>query len=790
MASSSDIIDHSPHHPQPAEPIPTASNVILIDNYDSFTWNVYQYLVLEGATATVIRNDKITIDELIALKPTQLVVSPGPGHPSTDSGVSRDAIRHFSGKIPIFGVCMGQQCIFDVYGGMVDSAGEILHGKTSPLGHDGRGVYAGLSQNLPVTRYHSLAGTYGSLPPSLEVTSWIAKPDGSRGVIMGVRHKEYTVEGVQFHPESILSADGRTMVRNFLLMRGGTWAENEALQSADKAAAKTQASGSGAAAPSKSNNILQRIYARRKELVAAQREIPSQRFEDFQAAYDAGAAPPALSLVDRLRQSPFSVALMAEIKRASPSKGVFAIDIRAPEQARAYALAGASVISVLTEPDWFKGSIEDLRAVRQVLQSMPNRPAILRKEFIFDEYQILEARLAGADTVLLIVKMLDDATLARLYKYSQSLGMEPLVEVQNAEEMTRAVSQLGAKVIGVNNRNLESFEVDLKTTSRLRSMVPADTILCALSGINTRADVVENEKDGVNAVLVGEAIMRAADPAVFIRQLCSGATPSIPTPSSSSSSSSSSRTSPLLVKICGTRSAEAALEAARSGADLVGMILVPGTKRFVSDETALAISKAVHEYQEDAPASTTATATSTSTSTSTHIAADFFDQARTTLASLHNRRPLLVGVFMNQPLDYVLAKQKLYSLDVVQLHGREPVEWARQIPVPVVHKFAPGEPGVNQRGYHAATLLDSGAGSGTKLDLSAVQAELARDPSLTFMFAGGLTPANVAEVLTTLGPEASGRILGVDTSSGVETDGKQDLAKIRAFVQAAKQFGQ
>lgn len=786
MASTPDILDHSPHHPQPAEPIPTASNVVLIDNYDSFTWNVYQYLVLEGATATVIRNDKVTLDELIALQPTQLVVSPGPGHPSTDSGVSREAIRHFSGKIPIFGVCMGQQCIFDVYGGTVDSAGEILHGKTSPLAHDGQGVYAGLSQNLPVTRYHSLAGTYGSLPPSLEVTSWIAKPDGARGVIMGVRHKEYTVEGVQFHPESILSADGRAMVRNFLLMRGGTWAENEALQAADKETTTTKAAAAAAAAPAKSNNILQRIYARRREAVAAQREIPSQRFEDFQAAYDAGAAPPALSLVDRLRQSPFPVALMAEIKRASPSKGVFAIDIRAPEQARAYALAGASVISVLTEPDWFKGSIEDLRAVRQVLQSMPNRPAILRKEFIFDEYQILEARLAGADTVLLIVKMLDDATLARLYKYSQSLGMEPLVEVQNAEEMTRAVTQLGAKVIGVNNRNLESFEVDLKTTSRLRSMVPEDTILCALSGINTRADVVENEKDGVNAVLVGEAIMRAADPAQFIRQLCSGAPLSDSSSSSPSSSSTSTRTNPLLVKICGTRSAEAALEAARSGADLVGIILVPGTKRFVSDETALAISKAVHEYADEE-----VTHTSQPPSSSTpHIAADFFAQARQSLARHHKRRPLLVGVFQNQPLDYVLAKQKLYDLDVVQLHGREPVEWAHQIPVLVVHKFGPGEPGVGQRGYHVATLLDSGSGSGAQLEVSAVVAELARDPSLTFMFAGGLTPANLPAVLTALGPEASGRLLGVDTSSGVETDGKQDLAKIRAFVQAAKQFGQ
>lgn len=510
-----DIIDNSPHHPDPSPPVPTASNVVLIDNYDSFTYNVYQYLVLEGATVNVYRNDQVTLEELIDKNPTQLVVSPGPGHPQTDSGISRDAIRHFAGKIPIFGVCMGQQCILDVYGGDVSQTGEILHGKTSPLAHDAKGVYQGLSQGLPVTRYHSLAGTHVSLPSCLEVTSWITKDDGAQGVIMGVRHKEYTIEGVQFHPESILSADGRAMFKNFLLTQGGTWAENQQRQQH----ATTNGARTKTTTPKK-NNILQEIYDHRKAAVAAQKLIPSQRLADLQAAYDMNCAPPQLPFVERLRQSPFGVSLMAEIKRASPSKGVFAMDISAPTQAKKYALAGASVISVLTEPEWFKGSIEDLRAVRQVLNGMPNRPAILRKEFIFEEYQILEARLAGADAILLIVKMLDFELLERLYKYSLSLGMEPLVEVQNAEEMTTAV-KLGSKVIGVNNRNLETFEVDLGTTRSLRSMVPSETIICALSGINSHKDVQDCKNDGVNAVLVGEAIMRAPDASKFIRELCS-----------------------------------------------------------------------------------------------------------------------------------------------------------------------------------------------------------------------------------------------------------------------------
>ncbi|KAI1133826.1 indole-3-glycerol phosphate synthase-domain-containing protein [Hypoxylon sp. FL0543] len=767
MATTLGIIDHSPHHPDPSPPVPTASNLILIDNYDSFTWNVYQYLVLEGAKVTVYRNDQIALDDLIAKNPTQLVISPGPGHPTTDSGISRDAIGHFAGKIPIFGVCMGQQCIFDVYGGDVSSAGEILHGKTSPLAHDSKGVYAGMAQGLPVTRYHSLAGTHVTLPECLEVTSWIPKDDGSKGVIMGVRHKEYTIEGVQFHPESILSQDGRVMIKNFLHMQGGTWAENERLQK--EPVVKDGGEKAPTSTAPKKNNILQKIYARRKEAVAAQKQVPSQRPRDFEAAYELNAAPPQISFVDRLRQSPFDVALMAEIKRGSPSKGIFALDIDAPSQAKKYALAGASVISVLTEPDWFKGSIEDLRAVRQVLDSMPNRPAVLRKEFIFDEYQILEARLAGADTVLLIVKMLDVDQLTRLYKYSLSLGMEPLVEVQNAEEMATAV-KLGSKVIGVNNRNLESFEVDLSTTTRLRSLVPKETIICALSGINTHDDVLANHKDGVNAVLVGEAIMRAPDASQFIQQLCAGRTAAQQTP----------EPDPILVKICGTRTSQAALAAAEAGADLVGMILVPGRKRTVSDEAATAISKAIHTFSQ--PSSSPSTATKIPA----NAASDFFASAPLRLRSPSRSRPLLVGVFQNQPLDEILALQKRYNLDVVQLHGREPIEWARVIPVPVLRRFGPNEPGIGARGFHALPLFDSGSGSGQLLDAVDVKAALERDKELRIILAGGLGPENVADVVKATGEDGA-RISGVDVSSGVEDDdGRQSLERIRDFIKAAK----
>ncbi|KAF2798197.1 hypothetical protein K505DRAFT_296992 [Melanomma pulvis-pyrius CBS 109.77] len=768
------LIDHSPRHPDPSPPIATASNLILVDNYDSFTWNVYQYLVLEGATVTVVRNDEITLEELIAKNPTQLVISPGPGHPERDAGVSNDAVKHFSGKIPVLGVCMGEQCIYYSFGGQVDVTGEILHGKTSPLRHDGKGLYAGIPQDLPVTRYHSLAGTHPTLPDCLEITSWIAAgPDGGKGVIMGVRHKEYLVEGVQFHPESILTAEGRLMLKNFLQMQGGTWAENERLSKEAHATAVCGISNGASSTPNetikkdKQTSILEKIYDHRKAAVAEQKKIPSQRPSDLQASYDLNLAPPQIAFPERLRQSPYRLSLMAEIKRASPSKGIISLSTCAPAQARKYAKAGASTISVLTEPEWFKGSIDDLRAVRQSLEGMPNRPAVLRKEFIFDEYQILEARLAGADTVLLIVKMLDEALLKKLYLYSQSLGMEPLVEVQNVDEMQIAV-HLGAQVIGVNNRNLVNFEVDLETTSRLMDMVPKTTIVCALSGIAGAKDVEPYTKSGVGAVLVGEALMRASDTAQFISELLGG----------SIGPASSTETSAPLVKICGTRSAEAAKAAIEAGADLIGMILVPGRNRTVSTETALVIATVVHSTKK--PQSLKATKAITSKS-----ASDFFEHASSSLVS-NSERALLVGVFRNQPLEYILEQQQLLSLDIVQLHGSEPIEWANLIPVPIIKAFSPKDIGIGLRGHHALPMLDAGAGgSGQQLDLTDVKEVLAKDEGVKIILAGGLDSDNVQTILEGLG-EYRSRVKAVDVSSGVEDEGQQSLDKIRAFVKAAK----
>lgn len=543
------------------------------------------------------------------------------------------------------------------------------------------------------------------------------------------------------------------MFRNFLKLRAGTWKENEAFLSTVPTGTK----------PDKKTSILEKIYAHRKAAVAAQKLIPSQTPEDLQASYDLGIAPPQISFPTRLRKSPYNLALMAEIKRASPSKGIIAASVCAPAQARKYAVAGASVISVLTEPEWFKGSLDDLRAVRQSLEGLPNRPAVLRKEFVFDEYQILEARLAGADTVLLIVKMLSVELLTRLYKYSQSLGMEPLVEVNTPEEMKIAV-ELGSQVIGVNNRDLTSFEVDLGTTSRLMDLVPETTIVCALSGISGPADVEAYKKDGVKAILVGEALMRAKNTEIFVSELLGGNT-----------ASKSCKSLPPLVKICGTRTPEAAQAAIEAGADLIGIIQVEGRKRTVSDEVALQISNVVKSTPRPSSNQTVDTDAST-----------YFEQSANLLR--HPTRALLVGVFAGQPLSYIIEQQRKLELDVVQLHGDEPVEWASLIPVPVIRKFSPGEPSLARQAYHALPLLDSGAGgSGELLDLSSVTKDLERNDGLRTILAGGLNPENVADVIKSLGKSAS-KVVGVDVSSGVETNGSQDLEKIRAFVAAAKGY--
>ncbi len=186
--------------------------ILLIDNYDSFTYNLYQYLTELGGQVEVHRNDQISVEDCLSMAPERVVISPGPCTPR-EAGISVDLVHAFQGKAPLLGVCLGLQCIGEAYGGVVAYAGEIMHGKTSQVFHDGKGVFAGLPDPFEAIRYHSLAITPESVPDVLEVSART-----ERGVIMGARHREFAIEGVQFHPESIMTQHGHALLQNFLDM--------------------------------------------------------------------------------------------------------------------------------------------------------------------------------------------------------------------------------------------------------------------------------------------------------------------------------------------------------------------------------------------------------------------------------------------------------------------------------------------------------------------------------------------------------------------------------------------
>ena len=188
--------------------------VFVLDNYDSFTYNLVQYIGELGAEVEVRRNDQITVAEVDAMRPERIVISPGPCTPH-EAGISIDLIRHFAAKIPVLGVCLGHQAIGEAFGGHVVRAAHLMHGKTSPVMHDNKTVFQGLPMPMTATRYHSLIVEEKNLPADLEVSAWTTEKDGTR-TIMGLRHRRYPVEGVQFHPESVLTDTGKKLVENFL----------------------------------------------------------------------------------------------------------------------------------------------------------------------------------------------------------------------------------------------------------------------------------------------------------------------------------------------------------------------------------------------------------------------------------------------------------------------------------------------------------------------------------------------------------------------------------------------
>eukprot|EP00940_MAST-03C_sp_MAST-3C-sp2_P003219 g3219.t1 len=515
----------------------------------------------------------------------------------------------------------------------------------------------------------------------------------------------------------------------------------------------------------------------------------------------------------------------AEFKRASPSKGDIATHLSASDQAIRYARAGASVISVLTEPTWFKGSLDDMSAVARAVRKIDGirrRPLVLRKDFILDTYQILEARAHGADTVLIIVAAMSDGErqLTDLIAYARSLGMEPLVEVNSEIELEVAVTS-GARVIGVNNRDLRTFQVDLKTTDRcaahLKTLLSsrseestAPVVLMALSGVKCRAHVAHYETVGVRAVLVGEALMRAENPGKLIRSLIGVevADDSVATKRDASgplqnakrrkSNVVANSDAKVCAKVCGIVTKEDALCAARSGADLIGLIFVRRSKRFVDIERAREIVTAIRMFRESgdrAVVSRAAPVDSARQDTVGHVSS-WFDNRRQALAEACARhRPLVVGVFQNASMDTVKRTVQEVGLDVVQLHGEETAEFASACSVPtisVVHVEASEDSTSllpirrrveSLRGSTDAILLDtcvrgSKGGTGKTFDW-----DLARSISTPVILAGGLTPENVRDAVRAGRPWCVDVAGGVADSSGV----KKDPEKVASFVKRSKE---
>lgn len=522
-----------------------------------------------------------------------------------------------------------------------------------------------------------------------------------------------------------------------------------------------------------SSSILDKIVAQRLVDVAEAKALVSE--EELRRRIAANS--PACDFVSTLRAAaPLSV--LAEFKKASPSKGDIAIGLDAAQQALSYALAGACTISVLTEPKWFKGALADLERVKRTLVQAGLSPGVcaLRKDFLIDEYQLLEARAHGADTVLLIVAILPPARLAAMMAAARALGMEPLVEVNTTEEMTTALAA-GAKVIGVNNRNLHTFVVDMGTTGRCAALLPAggDVLLLALSGVATRGDVTALVADGANGVLVGESLMRAPNPAELLRTLRGDPPP------------------PPLCKVCGLRDAEAAAAAVEAGADFLGMIFAP-SKRQVAEKDAIAIVDAARSRRPrptgwQLPPRQIALTSDSAAGGGGDSSADASRWLQTWHGLLARAAatggPLTVGVFVDASVEEMNSVAERVGLDLIQLHGSEGWEVATQLCRPAV-RVLHMDPGVSaaeasgqlRGGLAVAALLDSkGGGTGKTFDW-AVGAEV--QAVAPFVLAGGLTPDNVAAAARQVRPWC------VDVSSGVETDGAKDAAKIGAFVRNAK----
>ncbi len=465
------------------------------------------------------------------------------------------------------------------------------------------------------------------------------------------------------------------------------------------------------------------VQQTRLDLVQRKQELPLEKLQ--QCARE--QAPPRNMLAAFEPRS--QVHLIAEVKRASPSKGMLAPDLDPVAIARIYETSGASVISVLTEPHFFLGAPEYLTAIKNAVD-VP----VLRKDFIVDDYQVFEARAWGADAILLICAILDDAQLQHLLQLANSLHMHALVEVHSREEAQRALNA-GAVIIGVNSRDLVTFKMNPYLIRDIRQIIPADRVVVAESGIHTLADVRRLARYDVQAMLVGESLVTSQDVPAQIHMLLEGANEGTQ------------------VKICGLKAPKYIDTAVDAGADMLGFIFYKPSHRYISPEQIPTILAAAQSYAQPAQGQVL---------------------------------PDLVGIFVNEDASYINDVVEQAGLHYVQLHGTEPPEFCQQINRPVLKALPLKETTDSEllRQYASVTwrlLLDTptsawgGTGLTSDWDLARQVAHQHK-----ILLAGGLTPENVAQAIEQVHP------WGVDVSSGVETEKQKDTAKIRAFLERVR----
>ena len=451
--------------------------------------------------------------------------------------------------------------------------------------------------------------------------------------------------------------------------------------------------------------------------------------------HQAASQPPALDVLAALRPMPADrpvdrkVRLIAEVKRASPSKGLLALHLDPVELARTYEAHGAAMISVLTEPHFFLGSPAYLTTIKQAVH-IP----VLRKDFIFDEYQLYEARAWGADAILLICTILDDNQLRHLLHIAHDLRIHCLVEVHNATEAQRAVAA-DAEIIGVNSRDLKTFALNPYLLREVRPLIPADRIVIAESGIHTPADARRLSRYDVQAMLIGEALVKSHNVPAQMHSLLEGANAGTQ------------------VKICGLRMPEHVDTAIEAGADLLGLIFYEPSHRYIEPQQ---VQKMLAQTRYVTPLKD--------------------EQSLTNL-------PDLVGIFVNKDANFINEVIEQAGLHFVQLHGNEAPEFSLQIHRPVLKalQLRSAEDCALVDAHRATswrilldTPTDTWGGTGETHDW---QLALSIAQTTPIILAGGLTPDNVQSAITHVQP------WGVDVSSGIETNKQKDIAKIRAFIQ-------